>query len=102
MLIPETCRIPIWDARHIMGATIEVRTMSQASFLATYREILYARYAWAQNDSKLALFMISVQRTIEGPEKTWNHDGDAVAATWRIMGGKGKLTIKALRALPRT
>lgn len=102
MKIPETCRIPIEDARHIMGATMEVRSMSQASFLATYRDILYARYGWAQDDSKLALFMISVQRTIEGPEKTWNHDGDAVTATWCIMGEKGKPTLKALRALPRT
>lgn len=99
MIIPSTCQVPGND---VAGVPVTVNTMSQASFLATYRDLLHARYTWAQNDSTLALFMISVQRTIEGPEKTWNHDGEVVTATWRVMGGKGKPTLKALRALPRT
>lgn len=100
-LVPSTCRVPIEGAEHIMGATIKVRARSQASFLASYHDVLRARYVWAQDDSKLALYMLSVKRTIEGPEKTWNHDGEAVTATWRIMGGKGTPSLKALRALPR-
>lgn len=94
-----TMTIPAGDA---IGTPIKVSAMSQAAFLTCYRDVLWATYVWAQDDSKLALFMVGVQRTIEGPEKTWNHDGPAVTAAWRIMGGKGKPTLKALRALPRT
>jgi hypothetical protein len=70
------------------------------AFLRAYREALVARYDWAKDPMKLGIYMISVQRTLEG-ENTWNHAGEAVTEAWRAIGGTGKPTRKALRAMPR-
>ena len=72
--------------------------MTKQAFLAAYRAALVA-YPWAADAARLDKFMASVAATIEGPHATWNHDGDAVTAAWRAIGGKGKPTLKALRAL---
>lgn len=69
--------------------------MTKQAFLAAYRDAL----ALAADAAKLDRFMVSVAATLEGPRATWNHDGDAVTAAWRAIGGKGKPTLKALRAL---
>lgn len=74
--------------------------MNRTAFLATYRTELLARFAWAQDAAKLDRFMASCEVTISTSAATWNHDGDAVTASWRSIGGKGKPTLKALRALP--
>ena len=74
--------------------------MSKSVFMAMYRAELLLRYAWAANEDKLARMLSSVHATLTGTEATWNHDGEAVVAAWRAMGGKGKPTLKALRALP--
>ncbi len=37
--------------------------------------------------------MTSVQQSLEGPKKTWNHDGECVTAAWKEIGGKGKPTL---------
>lgn len=73
--------------------------MNRTIFLATYRTELLARFPWAQDAAKLDKFMASVALTISTTSATWNHDGDAVTAAWRAIGGKGKPTLKALRAL---
>lgn len=73
--------------------------MTKTQFLNLYRGELVARYPWAQDAAKLARFMASVESSIAGQGKTWNHDGEAVTAAWRAMGGKGKPTFKALCAL---
>lgn len=73
--------------------------MTKQSFLTTYRAKLLAAYPWAQNAAKLHRFMESVETSINGGAKTWNHDGEAVTAAWREIGGKGKPTFKALLAL---
>lgn len=74
--------------------------MNRTAFLTAYRAALLSRFAWAQDTAKLDKFMASVQTTVSTSAATWNHDGDAVTAAWRSIGGKGKPTLKALRALP--
>lgn len=74
--------------------------MNRQSFMSTYRNELIARYPWAQDEAKLEKFMNSCATTISTLSATWNHDGDAVIAAWRAIGGKGKPTLKGLRALP--
>lgn len=73
--------------------------MTKADFLREYRAAIIAAYPWAQDAAKLERFMQSVSATINGAA-TWNHDGEAVRAAWRAIGGKGRPTLKALRALP--
>ncbi len=73
--------------------------MTRAAFLAAYSSLLQAAYAWATGD-KLARFLASCDASLTGPLATWNHDGDCVRDAWRAIGGKGRPTLKALRALP--
>lgn len=73
--------------------------MTKAAFLHQYEVELRARYAWTLNAEKHQRFMDSVCATITTDAKSWNHDGEAVVAAWRAIGGKGKPTLKALRAL---
>lgn len=73
--------------------------MSRAAFLAAYRAELIAMYPWAQDAARLERFMGTVVDTLDGPGSPWHHEGDAVTAAWRNIGGKGKPTKKALREL---
>lgn len=73
--------------------------MTKQAFLDAYRAELLARYPWAQDEAKLGRFMSSVYATLRGSINHWNNDGEAVVAAWRKIGGKGKPTYKALRAL---
>ncbi len=75
------------------------RVVTRAAFLAAYREAL-AVYPWAADAARLARFLASCDATLSTDRATWNHDGDAVVAAWRAIGGKGRPTLKALRALP--
>jgi hypothetical protein len=78
--------------------------MTKTAFIAAYRAKLIDLYAWAQDATKLDRFMSSVASTIGftlGGTAPWNHEGAAVTAAWREIGGKGKPTLKALRALER-
>ena len=74
--------------------------MTRAAFLAAYRAELLRVYTWAQNTAKLDAFMGEVEATLIGPRNPWHHEGAAVTAAWRNIGGKGKPTKKALRELP--
>ena len=73
-------------------------TMTKEAFLRAYKEALVLRYAWPSDQAKLDRFMASVEATLNGAN-TWAHEGDAVTAAWRAVGGKGNPTKKALRAL---
>ena len=73
--------------------------MTQTAFITSYRLELISRYDWASNPERLAKFMKSVSDTLNGAN-SWNHDGEAVTAAWRTIGGKGKPSKKALQALP--
>lgn len=82
-----------------MRLATEENEMTKTQFIERYRAELSQRYTWAQDTDKLARFMASVETTLRGPAATWNHDGEAVTAAWRAIGGKGKPALKALRAL---
>lgn len=74
--------------------------MTKAKFYETYRANLIQQRPWAQDAAKLARYMDGVKGTIETSRSTWNCSGDALQAAWKAIGGKGKVTLKALRALP--
>lgn len=78
---------------------MQAATLTKRSFIKLYREKLIALCPWAKDEAKLDKFMASVIGTIQG-ENTWNRDGEAALAAWRELGGKGKITLKALRELP--
>ena len=73
--------------------------MNRAAWLTAYVEQLRARYAWAAEPERMERYLASVTATLNGAT-SWNHAGEAGQAAWRAIGGKGKLTLKALRALP--
>lgn len=71
---------------------------TKEEFLTFYGACLIADYPWARDEAKLTKFMASCSATLAGAS-TWNHDGDAVRVAWKLIGGKGKPSLKALRAL---
>lgn len=73
--------------------------MTKNKFLAAYEADLVLRHAWAADADRRAKFMASVRSTLAGPPTTWNFDGPSTVAAWRAIGGKGKPTLKVLRAL---
>ena len=73
--------------------------MTKISFLTEYKKELVSTFVWAQDEAKLDRFMASCAQTINGPSNTWNHDGECVKRAWKAIGGKGRPTLKALRAL---
>jgi len=72
---------------------------TRSAFLETYRAELLARYGWAGDPHRLSTFMASVTTTLNTKTASWNSTGEAVEAAWKKIGGKGKATYKALRAL---
>jgi len=74
--------------------------VTKQAYIDALRSELVARYTWARDPDKLDRFMSSVRVTVAGGIPAWNKDGDAATAAWRAIGGKGKLTYKALHALP--
>lgn len=74
-------------------------TPTKAAFLHHYRGEIKHRYAWAQDAAKLERFMGGVTETLNGSDRVWVCEGDAVVAAWQAIGGKGRPTLKALRAL---
>jgi len=76
--------------------------MTLSAFLAAYKALLLANMPWAQQDgAKLDRVMGSTRATLTTTQATWNHTGAMAKAAWKQIGGKGKPTLKALRALPR-
>jgi hypothetical protein len=72
--------------------------MTKSLFLRAYREKLSA-LPWASNPEKLERFMEACRSTIENETTSWNHGFESCLAAWHEIGGKGKPTLKALRAL---
>lgn len=73
--------------------------MSKEKFIELYKIELLKMYDWAKDEKKLERFLANVKITISTNTAPWNHTGEAVNAAWKAMGGKGKPTLKALRAL---
>jgi hypothetical protein len=74
--------------------------MTKSQFLTDYRAALIARCDWALDPARLERFMQSVERTVRTESAPWNHHSDIALSVLRAVGFKGKLTLKALRALP--
>ena len=74
--------------------------MTQVAFIKAYMGELKARYPWTSDLVKFARFMESVTLTLRAGGNTWLPEGEAVNAAWKAIGGKGKPSLKALRALP--
>ena len=77
--------------------------MTQWRFMAEYRGLLISTCPWAQDETKLDRFMSTVRSSIETDVNLWCISGKpkCVTLAWRAIGGKGKPTYTALRALPR-
>ena len=77
--------------------------MNQTAYLAALREAL-KRYPWAGNPEKLDRYMGRVEDGIASDKYRggagFEYDGPASVAAWRAIGGKGKPSLAALRALP--
>lgn len=75
--------------------------MTKTQFLAEYRAALLASpdMQWAQDQAKLDKFMASVETTVRTEANTWNIDSPIARAVWRRLGGQGRMSYKALRAL---
>lgn len=72
---------------------------TKIAFCEAYEASLRRMYEWARDENKLAKFMLSVERTLDG-ENTWNRSGDAYDEALRIVGLPRRITLKALQALP--
>jgi hypothetical protein len=76
--------------------------MTRAAFLQHYEALLESKYPWAVSPEKRASFMAKIIDTLdrEKPGGPWNPDGPTTVDAWRAIGGRGKPSMKALRALP--
>lgn len=72
--------------------------MQRSDFIKEYRLSLARVYPWAGNGMKLDAYIASVRETLSGGN-SWHHLGDCVTAAWKAIGGQGKPSLKALRAL---
>lgn len=78
--------------------------MTRTAFINAMRAECAARYAWAQtNPAKLEDFMTAIVDTIEGQRTAWRPASKGAAgAAWQAIGGDPrKLTLDAIRRLPR-
>jgi hypothetical protein len=73
---------------------------TQTLLLNAYRARLIADHAWAKDEARLARYMISVQRTLQG-ENTIDRTGESFRAACHDVGLSPRITLKALHALPR-
>jgi hypothetical protein len=73
--------------------------MTKANFLKAYEARIVASHAWAKDMTRLATFMRVASETLSGVSGSWDHRGGAAVEAWHDIGGKGKPTLKALRAL---
>ena len=74
---------------------------TREGFLAAYRAELVKLHPWAQRDGgMLDRLMQAVRETITTKRTLWVWDAPSSKAAWKAIGGAGKLTLTALRALP--
>ena len=71
------------------------------AFLMAYARELTDRYAWARDDAKLSKFLDTVLGTLLTKDHLWSPEGEACAAALKSVGLPKRVTVKALRALPR-
>jgi hypothetical protein len=74
--------------------------MTKEKFMAAYREHIAKSYGWAASTEALDGLMASVKITLFTERITWVWDSEGSKAAWKAIGCKGRMTLKALRALP--
>lgn len=67
--------------------------ITKTAFANALRTALVKNNAWAQDAERLARF---VQASLNGEA---NIDSESFAEAWKAVGGKGRLTYKAIKAL---
>ena len=74
---------------------------TKTAFLDALSTEIIATREWAVTEPKrLERFMGATKDTLESPHNVVAIDTPAFTVAWRAIGMKGKLTYKALRALP--
>lgn len=73
--------------------------MSKEDYIEAYAKMVKAECPWAADEERFTNFMAGMRLTVEGRGTVWIHDGPVAVAAWKSLGGKGKPTLKALRAL---
>jgi hypothetical protein len=75
--------------------------MTKTELLSLYREALAENAYWAVADpSRLEKFLNSFWETITTNKTTWSNQSPTLYAIWKKHKIPGKMTYKALRALP--
>lgn len=75
--------------------------MTKSSFITALRTAIEAKnYPWAARPGAIDAMMGEVSVTLHSKRNTVAIDGPSFIEAWRAIGGKGKPTYKALRALP--
>ncbi|QSY98536.1 hypothetical protein J2J97_32030 (plasmid) [Rhizobium bangladeshense] len=70
-------------------------------FIDAVRPKIVAKYDWAKDAGRLERFLTAIRVTIETDSNQVDVGGASLVEAYREIGGKGKLTYKALRALCR-
>ncbi len=75
---------------------------TKSEFLTKYEELLKDNFAWAKDEAKLRRFIdTAVKPSIEGGDNpvNWICEGSVVTRAFQDIGGRGKATLTAIRAL---
>lgn len=94
-----------YNGEHVLSCPLHkpapaVPGPTRAAFLVAYRFKL-SFMSWARNDPGLLdKFMCTVEDTLTGRSNLWLWDSPLVREAFTEIGGTGRLTLKALRALP--
>lgn len=82
---------------------------TKEAFIAAYTELIRTHCAWASDTGRLAAFVQTVRNTIVADGHlpgggVWGFDASSAIQrqAWQLAGGKGRLTLKGLRALPQS
>ena len=80
--------------------------LTKQNFLSAFKAAIKAKNPpWLAddvNDVKLDNFMAVVYKTLTTKSIPWMWNTPLSFETWKSLGGKGKPTLKAMRAMPET
>jgi hypothetical protein len=74
--------------------------MTRSEFIKFYRVYVCMTYDWTNDAHRFEGFMAKVNETLTTDRTTWKWNDNGAKVAWKAIGGKGKLTLKALRAMP--
>ena len=85
-----------------------IMSATKKTFIEAYRAALLVRYGpntandWAADPIKLDRFMSTCAETLNGTSCLWScvPTSKVQKAAWAAIGGQGRLSLQALRALP--